>query len=70
VNVSLALTLFKIAVTIIAAIQNSAVYQQGRKAAYADMDDEQKARLALAEAARADADIFADGSVHDPRQRD
>lgn len=70
IDPKLALALFQVAVQIISAIQRAGWYQQGRDAAYADMSDEQKRRLALAEAARADADIFASGELHDPNELD
>ena len=66
----LALALFQIAVQFMAGIQRAGWYQQGRAEAYAAMDEEQRRRIALAEAARADADAFADGGLRDPRQRD
>lgn len=64
-----ALLLFQIAVEIISAIQRASWYQQGREAALADITEEQRERLKLAEAARLDADIFASGGLQDPRER-
>lgn len=40
--------------------QEQGWYQKGRAAAYAEMDEEQRKRVALAEAARADADALND----------
>lgn len=69
-NAKFALSLFQIAVQLMAAIQRTGWYNQGKAEAYAHMDDEQKKRIALAEAARADADAFATGDVRDPDRRD
>lgn len=65
-----ALGLFKIAVRLIAAIQDSKWYRKGREAAYAEQTEEARQRIAEADAARADVDAFASGKLRDPRQRD
>jgi len=69
-KVSLAIALFKLVTAIVRLFEQQHWYQEGRAAAYAEMDEEQRKRLELAEAARRDADAFADGSVRDERQRD
>lgn len=65
-----AIALFKLVTAIFAAFQQTRWYQQGREAVYAELSEEQRKRIEMAEAARADADAFADGGVRDPRQRD
>jgi hypothetical protein len=70
VKIATAITLFKLVVAIVGYFQQQRWYQEGRAAAYADMDEEQRKRVEMAEAARADADAFASGELHDPRQRD
>lgn len=69
-NAKTARLLFQIAVQFIAAVQRAGWYKQGREAALAEMSEEQRRRIALANAARADADAFASGELRDPRQRD
>jgi hypothetical protein len=70
VSAQLALALFKLVTGLVRIFEEQRWYQDGRAAAYAEMDQEQRKRIDMAEAARHDADAFAGDGVRDPRQRD
>jgi hypothetical protein len=65
-----ALALYKIVARIIAAIEGTKFYQEGKEAAYAEQAEEARRRIAEADAARADVDALATDDVHDPHRRD
>lgn len=69
-KLSLAVALFKLVTALIRLLEQQRWYQEGKAAADAEANAEQLRRIDLANAARADADEFADGVRHDPRQRD
>ena len=63
------IALAKLVLALIELFQKQQWFQEGRDAVYAELSEEQRKRIGMAEAARADADAFADG-VRDTRQRD
>lgn len=69
-TLQLALALFKLISKLVEVFEQQQWYQQGKAAADAEANAEQQKRIALANAARADADQFAGGLRHDPDQRD
>ena len=69
-SLQLALLLFKLINTLVTMFEQQQWYQQGKAAANAEANAEVQKRIELANAARADADQFASGGVHDPAQRD
>jgi hypothetical protein len=70
VNLSLAVTLVKLILALMSFFERQVWFQQGKAAADAEANAEEKRRIDMANAARADADEFASGGVLDPRQRD
>jgi hypothetical protein len=68
VKLELAIALFKLVTAIVRFIEQQRWYQQGRDAANAEANEEQRRRIEAANAARADADDL-DG-LHDPRRRE
>ena len=68
-SLQLALALFNFVNALFSFFERQHWYQQGKAAADAEANAEQKRRIDEANAARADADDFADGRLHDPNDR-
>ena len=69
-GIQLALALFKLINALVTIFEQQQWYQQGKAAANAEANAEVQKHIDLANAARADADQFANGVQHDPNQRD
>lgn len=57
-NAQLAIALFKVITGLLRYFEEQRWYQDGKAAAYAEMDAEQRKRVEAADAARADADAL------------
>jgi hypothetical protein len=69
VSLNLAIQLVKLILALLSFFERQVWFQQGKAAADAEANEEQKRRVDAANAARADADEFASGGVHDPNDR-
>ena len=68
-SINLAITLAKLILALMSFFERQVWFQQGKAAADAEANAEQKLRIEAANAARADADEFASGGVRDPNDR-
>jgi hypothetical protein len=68
--VKFAIAVVQLIATAVEWLKQQQWYQQGVTDANAQANSEQQARVDHANAARADADLFSNSKLHDPRDRD
>lgn len=69
-NLSIILTLLKLALWVVQALERAKLKAEGKAEAYAEASKIQSERIEAANAARADADHIAAGGLLDPFDRD